>query len=145
MTTRKLYELAGSDPARLFSPFCWRVRLALAHKGLEFDSIPWRFTDKEVIAFSGQGLVPVLVDGDKVVSDSWEIASYLEDAYPEKPSVFGGDGGRGAARFVASWTEGILHPLISKMMAKDICDVIADKDKVGWLVVFDWWRPRPSA
>ena len=44
---RQLYELCGSDPQRVFSPFCWRSRMALAHKGLEFESIPWRFTETQ--------------------------------------------------------------------------------------------------
>lgn len=65
------YDLAGADPERRFSPFCWRTKLALAHKGLPVETIPWRFTDKDVIAFSSQGRVPVLVDGDKTVFDSW--------------------------------------------------------------------------
>ena len=43
--------------------------MALAHKELEVETVPWRFTEKDVIAFSGQGRVPVLVDGDKVVAD----------------------------------------------------------------------------
>jgi hypothetical protein len=47
-----LYDLAGADPARRFSPYCWRVRLAIEHKGLSVETIPWRFTDKDVIAFS---------------------------------------------------------------------------------------------
>jgi glutathione S-transferase len=73
-----MYDLAGADPALRFSPYCWRTRMALAHKGLAFETIPWRFTDKEVIAFSGQGRVPVIRDGDRTVSDSWAIAEYLE-------------------------------------------------------------------
>ena len=63
----KLYDLAGAELERRFSPYCWRTKLALMHKGLPFDTIPWRFTNKDVIAFSGQGRVPVLVDGDDVV------------------------------------------------------------------------------
>jgi glutathione S-transferase len=59
----QLYDLAGAEPERRFSPYCWRTKMALAHKGLPFDTIPWRFADKDVIAFSGQGRVPVLVDG----------------------------------------------------------------------------------
>ena len=55
----QLYDLAGAEPERRFSPYCWRIKLALMHKGLPFDTIPWRFTDKDVIAFSGQGRVPV--------------------------------------------------------------------------------------
>jgi glutathione S-transferase len=85
---RQLYDLAGAEPERRFSPYCWRIKLALVHKGLTFDTIPWRFTDKDVIAFSGQGFVPVLVDGDRVVSDSWKIAAYLEDTYVDSPKDF---------------------------------------------------------
>jgi glutathione S-transferase len=44
------------------------------------DTIPCRFNEKNAIAFSGQDRVPVLRDGDQVVSDSWTIAIYLEDA-----------------------------------------------------------------
>ena len=66
----KLYDLAGAEDDRRFSPNCWRSRMALKHKGLEFETIPWRFTEKDAIAFSGQGLVPVLVDGSNIIHDS---------------------------------------------------------------------------
>src|SRR6202140_4330987 len=46
----KLFELVGTDEERPFSPFCWRTRMALAHKGLSAESIPWCFTEKEAIA-----------------------------------------------------------------------------------------------
>jgi glutathione S-transferase len=35
----KLFELVGTDAERPFSPFCWRTRMALAHKGLGAESI----------------------------------------------------------------------------------------------------------
>ena len=57
----KLYDLAGAEDARRFSPPCWRVKMALKHLGLQAEEIPWRFTEKEAISFSGQKLVPVLV------------------------------------------------------------------------------------
>jgi glutathione S-transferase len=125
----RMYDLAGADPGRRFSPFCWRSKMALAHKGLDVETIPWRFTEKDRISFSGQALVPVLLDGDKVVHDSWAIACYLEDAYPDRPSLFGGEGGRAMARFINAWTDGVLHPLISRCVLKDIHDVIAPKDQ----------------
>ena len=40
----KLYELVGADDKRRFSPYCWRVSMALAHKGLEVESIPWLYS-----------------------------------------------------------------------------------------------------
>jgi glutathione S-transferase len=82
---RELYELCGGDPELVFSPYCWRVRLALLHKGLSFDSQPIRFSDKAKLAFSGQPLVPVLRDGEEVVSDSLAIFRYLDQRYPAKP------------------------------------------------------------
>ena len=77
-----LYDLAGEDPDVRFSPYCWRTRFALAHKALPVDTEPWRFTDRDAIAFSGQGKVPVIRDGGTVVFDSWTIAEYLEDQVP---------------------------------------------------------------
>ena len=92
--TLRLYDLAGADPNRRFSPYCWRIRLALAHKRLAIETIPWRFTEKAEIAPSGSKTVPVLVDGDRWIADSWTIANYLEDAYPDSPSLFGGAAAR---------------------------------------------------
>ena len=75
-----LYDLAGAEADRRFSPYCWRTRMALAHKELSVETIPWRFTEKEAIAKSGQPRVPVLVDGDQWIANSWTIANYLEDS-----------------------------------------------------------------
>src|SRR6478752_1951602 len=55
--------------------------LADAHKGLGAETIPWCFTEKEAIAPHQSEKVPVLLDDDKAVVDSWVIANYLEDAY----------------------------------------------------------------
>ena len=72
----KLYELLG-DHDRRFSPYCWRIRMALAHKELEAEIIPCKFTDKALFAFSGQDRVPVLQDGETAIAVSWDIACYL--------------------------------------------------------------------
>ncbi|UFZ03621.1 glutathione S-transferase family protein [Bradyrhizobium ontarionense] len=112
----KLFELVGTDAGRPFSPFCWRTRMALAHKGLTAESIPWRFTEKAAIAPHGSEKVPVMLDGDRTVVDSWAIANYLEDTYPDRPSLFGGAGGRATARFINAWGDiaivGGIFPLI---------------------------------
>ena len=125
----QLYDLAGAEPERRFSPYCWRTKLALMHKGLPFDTIPWRFTDKDAIAFSGQGRVPVLIDGDQVVSDSWTIATYLEDAYADRPSLFRGEGGRAVTRFVNAWADGVLVGGILRLIVTDILAHLDEKDR----------------
>ncbi|MBV8926824.1 MAG: glutathione S-transferase family protein [Bradyrhizobium sp.] len=114
--TLQLFELVGTDAGRPFSPYCWRTRMALAHKGLDHGSIPWRFTEKAVIAPHGSDKVPVLLHVDKAVADSWKIATYLEDAFPDCPSLFGGEGGRAAMKMINSWGDiaivGGIFPLI---------------------------------
>lgn len=113
----KLYDLAGADPTERWSPYCWRAKLALAHKGLDFETIPWRYHQKALLAPAGQGSVPVLVDGDRWVGDSWRIALYLDEAYPERPGLFGPQSGadHSLALFIKHWTEQQLHPLLRQV------------------------------
>lgn len=127
--SRTLYDLAGEDPACRFSPFCWRSRMALAHKGLDVEAVPWRFTEAGRLGFSGQGKVPVLVDGERVVADSWAIACWLEDRYPGRPSLFEGEGGRAVSRFVNAWADGVLHPHVARMVVADIPSLLAPADR----------------
>jgi glutathione S-transferase len=63
-----------------------RVALALAHKGLEVETVMIDYADRSpVIEISGQELVPVIVDGERVVSDSTAIMRYLEERAPDPP------------------------------------------------------------
>lgn len=71
-----------------FSTNVERVALALAHKGLEVESVEISYADRSpVLEVSGQPLVPVLVDGDAVVADSIRILRHLEQRQPE-PALF---------------------------------------------------------
>jgi maleylacetoacetate isomerase len=71
-----------------FSTNVERVALALGHKGIEVDWIDVdRANRSEVEQLSGQRLVPVLVDDDRVVVDSTAILRYLEELEPE-PRLF---------------------------------------------------------
>jgi glutathione S-transferase len=129
MTDRVLYDLAGADPDLRFSPYCWRVRMALLHKELPFATLPWRFNDKEAIAFSGQGLVPVLIDGEQIISDSWAIADYLERTYPEAPSLFGGPSAQALTRFINEFVDGVVHPGMARLIVSDIPQILAESDR----------------
>nr|WP_297461454.1 glutathione S-transferase N-terminal domain-containing protein [uncultured Halomonas sp.] len=129
---RVLYDLCGIDEALRFSPYCWRVKYALAHKGLEVQTRPWHFTEKEAIAFSGQGKVPVLVDGDETVTDSYEIFRYLDRAYPDhRPDkLLLGDGEAGArARFFKFYAERSLAPGMMRSIVMDLHNAIHPKDR----------------
>lgn len=125
----ELYDLAGAEEDRRFSPYSWRARMALAHKGLPVKTIPWRFTEKDAIAPSGQGRVPVLVDGSRWIADSWTIANHLEDTYPDQPSLFGGPTGRALSRFYNNWADTVLLPGLARLAILDVFNHLHDKDK----------------
>jgi glutathione S-transferase len=118
--TLKLFELVGTDTARPFSPFCWRTRMALAHKGLAAETIPWCLTEKDAIAPHQSEKVPVLLDGDISVADSWAIANYLEDTYPDRPSLFGGEGGRAMGPMLNWWGDVVVIAGIFPLVIADI-------------------------
>jgi len=126
--TLRLYDLAGAEPDRRFSPYCWRIRLALAHKELAVETIPWRFTEKAHIAASAQKAVPVLVDCDRWIADSWTIANYLEDTFPQRPSLFGGAIGRSLTRHYSSLADGLVGSIFP-FIALDILHHVAEKDR----------------
>lgn len=122
-----LYELAGLD-GRRYSQFSWRTRLALAHKGLDAEIRAVAVGDKPAIAFSGQDKVPILVDGDEVVADSWAIAEYLERRYGDRPSLFGGPVGRGLCRFVNSFADRVLIPKLVPLLMIDVIGIVDGGD-----------------
>ena len=126
--TIKLYDLCGRDDRR-FSPYCWRARMALAHKGLGFDAIPTRFTEIKDIAGGGHGRIPVIDHDGTVVADSWAIAVYLEETFPDAPGLFKGEGGMAAARFIEGWANGVLIPAVAPLIVKDIHDIACDEDR----------------
>jgi glutathione S-transferase len=123
-----LYWLDGKDGCR-FSPFGWRSRLALAHKGLEPELVPIKFTEKARIAFSGQKWVPVLVDGETTVSDSWNIAVHLDAAYPDRPSLLGGEVGRAEARFINLWADRIVVRGMANLIIHDVFECVQPVDR----------------
>ncbi len=98
--TIQLFDLTAKDDRFRFSPYCWRARMSLLHKGLDFESVPWRFIEKDRISDSGQKAVPVIVDDGKWISDSWDIATYLDQTYPDRPLLMKDAAARAQAQLV---------------------------------------------
>lgn len=115
-----LYDLVGRDAARPYSPHCWKVKMALAHKGLAFEALPTRFLDVPNVEGGVSATVPVIRDGDAVVADSFAIALYLDHAYPDRPTLFGGEGGKATARFIERWSQIVIHPYLNIAALMDI-------------------------
>jgi len=123
-----LYELKGKNDRR-YSLFSWRTRMALRHKGLDFESLPVRLSDKAVIEFSGGKTVPVLKDKDTVVRDSWKIAEYLENRYKDAPPLFGGDIGRGVSQAFNTWVDRSVVRAMLPVIAADIHERVDPEDE----------------
>ncbi|SVB14512.1 uncharacterized protein METZ01_LOCUS167366 [marine metagenome] len=74
----KLYNIDGCS-------YCSMVRDVLAQMSLEYEKVdvPWPHQQrKEVYEISGQTTVPVLVDGDTILDNEYEIIDYLKKTYP---------------------------------------------------------------
>lgn len=87
------------------SPFCRKVRIVLAEKGLAFTLTlekTWERRD-EFLALNPAGDVPVLVDGDAVVVDSQAICEYLDEVHAERPLVGATPTARAETRRLVAW------------------------------------------
>jgi glutathione S-transferase len=122
-----LYELAAADDTR-FSPFSWRTRFGLAHKGLAFKSVQIGFPDIGELG-GKQRTVPAIRVGDTFVEDSWRIAEFLDERFPERPALFGCALGKGAARFVECFTDKVIHPTVLRLLSRDVFDRMNPYDR----------------
>ncbi|XP_071932524.1 glutathione S-transferase 2 isoform X4 [Coffea arabica] len=67
-----------------------RVRIGLDLKGLEYEYVAVNFPEAEqqtpeFLKLNPMGYVPVLVDGDIVLADSFAILLYLDEKFPQHP------------------------------------------------------------
>ncbi|SEQ06194.1 Glutathione S-transferase [Faunimonas pinastri] len=125
---RILFDLRGGDPGLRFSPYCWRAKMALAHKGLAFDTNAVTFTEIEHATDGFSATVPVLHDGGTRIRDSFDIALYLDRTYPERP-LFGDPAIVALARFVENWTFLSVNALGMKMIVSDIHAALDENDR----------------
>lgn len=99
--TIRLHELV-TDDNRALSPFVWRIKYALAHKGLAYETAPVGFLDIPKLCGGKFRTVPIIEDGDVSVCDSWAIVDYLDKTYPERP-LFSSPQERAMVKFFDGW------------------------------------------
>ncbi len=105
----KLYDYWRSSAA-------YRVRIALAVKGLTYDSIPVNLVKGEqsatdYLAHNPQGLVPLFVEGERSIAQSMAIIEYLDETHPA-PKLLPGDAyARATVRAMANVIACDIHPI----------------------------------
>ncbi len=99
--TIRLYDLVAAN-GRALSPFVWRIKYALAHKGLSFKAVPVGFTDIPALCEGKYKTVPIIEDGATTVCDSWAIADYLDKTYA-LPPLFTSPQERAMTKFFDGW------------------------------------------
>ena len=123
----RLYELRIAN-GRSASPFVWRIRYSLAHKGLACDHVLLGFTE---IAprFGGRfKTVPVLENGATWVADSWDIARYLDATFADQP-IFSSAGEIQAIRLFEQWFTFEVSRRLFSMYVLDIHDSADPADR----------------
>jgi glutathione S-transferase len=115
----RLHELV-LDNGRSASPYVWRTRYALAHKGLAFDSVPLGFTEIPK-AFNGRfKTLPVLEMGGSMLAESWDIAEHLDREFPHAPRLFSGPAEYAMVRLFEAW---FLQEVVRRMFGLYALDV----------------------
>ncbi len=83
-------------------PYCARTRIALAEKGVEYETVVIDLDDRPAWIYEKNptGRVPVLEDGEFVLPESAVINEYLNERYPEPPLLPADPAERSLARVV---------------------------------------------
>jgi glutathione S-transferase len=124
----RLYELVLENGCSA-SPFVWRTRFALAHKGLAFQSVPLGFTEIPE-AFGGRfKTVPVIGYGEEMLSESWDIAANLDRRFPAQRQLFSGPAEFAMVKLFDAWLHGDILRRLFRIYALDIHNAARPQDR----------------
>ncbi len=107
----RLYDLPRS-------PWCQKVRVALAEKGLAFERhivLPGQEYEDWFLALDPTGRLPVLTDRDHIIRGATVINEYLEEAYPDRHLLPLEPADRAGARMWVAFVDEILGPALEDL------------------------------
>ncbi|WP_193164838.1 maleylacetoacetate isomerase [Microbulbifer hainanensis] len=118
----------------------YRVRIGLNLKGLDYDYLPVNLLKNEqreeaYRALNPQGLVPALVDGDKVLTQSLAILEWLDETHPQ-PALLPADPlARARVRALAYNAAIDIQPIQNLRVLRYLQSElgISDEEKTGWI------------
>jgi maleylacetoacetate isomerase/maleylpyruvate isomerase len=117
----------------------YRVRIALALKGLDYDYRPVHLAKNEQLnesyaAVSAARLVPLLRDGDHSITQSLAIIEYLDETHPTPPLLPATPAERARVRALAMDIACEIHPLnnlrVLRYLVRDL--KVTEDDKNRW-------------
>ncbi|MHB8469452.1 MAG: glutathione S-transferase family protein [Gaiellaceae bacterium] len=93
-------------------PYCARVRIVLAEKGVEYEAVAIDLGDRPAWIYekNPSGRVPVLEEDGWVLPESAVIMEYLEERYPEPPLLAADPADRSLARLWVVRHDDFTHP-----------------------------------
>ena len=117
----------------------FRVRIALALKGLDYDYKPVHLQKSEQLhesyaAVSASRLVPLLHDGEHALTQSMAIIEYLDEIHPQPPLLPATPAERARVRALAQDVACEIHPLnnlrVLRFLVRDL--KVSEDDKNHW-------------
>ena len=105
-------------------PYCARVRIVLAEKGIEFETVQVDLDDRPswIYEKNPTGRVPVLEEDAFVLPESAVINEYLEERYPE-PALWPADpGDRSLGRLLVFRFDDLSRPYYGLRRGEDGAD-----------------------
>jgi len=117
----------------------YRVRIALALKGLAYDYLPVHLVRNEQLKppfsdLAANKLVPALVDEGRVLTQSMAIIEYLDETHPEPPLLPGDAFARARIRSLAQDVACEIHPIdnlrVLRYLVHDL--KVSEDDKNRW-------------
>ncbi len=126
--TMVLYDL-GDTADRPISPYSWRIRESLHLLAIPFEGRLLSLTGIRKQFTGANRTVPILIDGDREIGESWQIAEYLSQHRDPEGQLFGGAGGKLLAAFVTDWVDATVMGQVYRMIVKDVHDALHPEDR----------------
>lgn len=117
------------------SSACYRVRIALNLKELDYKTVPINLVNeggeqysRDYRVLNPQSLVPTLCDDDKVLTQSLAIMEYLEEIHPDPSLLPQGAVARAYVRSLALIIVAEMHPLNNLRVRKYLSEILKTTD-----------------
>jgi hypothetical protein len=125
----RLYDLAGAEAERRFSPLllAYQAGADAQGPGVRYDPVAIQRKGRDRVFRAGPwASAPRQRSGRFRFLDDCDL---IEDTYPDRPSLFGGDGSRAVTRFVNAWADVVLIGGILRLIVNDILAHLDEKDR----------------